>query len=145
MIDRELTAEEIRVLSAMMYDQTIAQINKLTTIKENTMKNWTPKEGELVLVRDRNIDGWLSRKYVTYTNLGIRPYIVLNAEEESAVSYKQMRRIEKAYDLKLNTKEVSFVLKSMDYYLLYEQNDEHVFINEKPIYKSIIDKINAAE
>ena len=119
------------------------------------MKDWTPKEGELVLVRDRNIDGWLSRKYVMTTNLCQSPYIVLNAEEEAAISYKQMKRIEEAYDLKLTTeeaydlkltnKEAYFILKSMDYYLFYEQNDEHVLINEKPIYKSILGKINSSK
>jgi len=119
------------------------------------MKDWTPKEGELVLVRDRNIDGWLSRKYVMTTNLCQSPYIVLNAEEEAAISYKQMKRIEEAYDLKLTTeeaydlkltnKEAYFILKSMDYYLFYEQNDEHVFINDKPIYKSILGKINSSK
>ena len=55
-------------------------------------QDWTPKEGEMVLlVRGRNIDGWLPRKYVTTTNLGQSPYIVLNADEEVACSYKQMK------------------------------------------------------
>ena len=109
------------------------------------MKDWTPKEGELVLVRDRDDQEWRIRKYVATTKLGVDPYVVMDAFTGSPMAFKQMRRLEKDYDLKLTTKEVSFIIKSIDYYLLYEQNDEHVFINEKPIYKSILDKINAAK
>ena len=109
------------------------------------MKDWAPVQGELVLVRDRNIDGWLSRKYVMTINLGIRPYIVLNAEEEAAVSYKQMKRLEKTLTVELTEEDAALIIQSMGDYLFNKSGDLSEFKRVKERHCSILDKINAAK
>ena len=145
MIDRELTAEEIRVLSEMMYDKTIAQINKLTTIKENTMEDWTPKEGELVLVRDYDDQEWSIRKYITTTKLGKEPYIVMNDYEDCPIAFRQMKSIEKTLTVELTEADAGFIMSAMRGHLHNQDWTPAAFHCMKGIHDSILDKINAAK
>ena len=105
-------------------------------------QDWTPIQGELVLVRDEDDCSWVSRKYIATNKLGSFPYVVADEEDEEApIAYRQMKRIEKTFTIELTEVDAGFITASMRGHLHNKDWTPVEFHCMKVIHDSIINKI----